>query len=1063
MKRTAISSSYTVILALRGSVASGIAVLALMVSAQPGAAAVNWRDPVSGNWTDATKWSSGTVPGVGDDVVITGAGSYTVTLNAVASVASVTLGAASGGTIQTLSIVAGGTLSPSSTSVVNANGVLRLFGGTLSGAGSLTVNGSLSWPWGTITGGGALTINGTATVGGSGDTTLSGRTFTNSANGAVTWVGSCCYNIILNSNAILDNFGTFDIQGDNYITRDATNPRISNSGTMRKSAGTGTNQVQVNFVNTGTVDVSSGTLELRYTSTFAGSITGSTTLQFPVGTHTLDGVTITGVGTTRINGATVNTTGAGAIVTPGSTLQLASGSLGGSGPLTVNGTMSWPYGTITGTGSLTINGSLLIGGSGDTTLNGRSMTIAGTATWLGSCCYDILLYNNAVLTNNGTFDIQADNYIKRDASNPHFVNSGTVRKSVGTGTNQIQVDFENSGTVEPDSGTLEFRYTSTFGGSIAGSTTLQFPAGTHTLDGVTVVGSGITRINGAAVNTSNAGAIVAAGSTLQLSSGTLGGLGPLTVNGTLSCTGGTITGGGALTVNGLLSFGSGADITLDGRTITNAGTGVSLRTPGQDMYFRSNAVLANTGTFEFQADNALYLADVSAAQFTNSGIVRKTGTTGSTGIDISFKNMGTVSAESGTLNFTRGYTQTTGNTVLSGGSITTNTMLGIDGGMLSGNGTINGNVSSKGETSPGSSPGTLTITKNYTLDATSSLRIELAGLNPGTGFDQVQASGSNANVVLDGALNVELLNGFMPILGNSFIILSAANGTISGNFTSTLFPLMPGLDFQVVVGPKTVTLNTIVGVPTLTPTRTTTRTQTPTRTPSNTPTATRTRTPTRVPTASPSATLTPDTSQVALHLSVGVGRPGGIACVRGILFAHGFEVVSTANDVEFDSSAFTFDQCFIHPRIGAETAFDKQVAYTPMGSSVSRIAVYGLTNVAMTDGDLFLCEVHIDALAGSDRYALTNFPAASDSVGNMIPAIGSDGEVQVTSCSGDCDGSGEVSIGELTKVINLFLGAPLCNVSAPSRSCPVADVNLDGSLSLGEVVETVNRFVSGCN
>lgn len=148
-------------------VRSGLGLLVLTGSVHPAlAATVSWKDPVNGNWTDGTKWSTGMVPAAGDDVIINASGaSYTVTLNALVSIVSLTLGATSGAEIQTLSIVGGGTLLPSSTSVVNAKGTLQVSGGTLSGAGAVTVDGTLKWTGGTITGAGALTVNGTLRLG----------------------------------------------------------------------------------------------------------------------------------------------------------------------------------------------------------------------------------------------------------------------------------------------------------------------------------------------------------------------------------------------------------------------------------------------------------------------------------------------------------------------------------------------------------------------------------------------------------------------------------------------------------------------------------------------------------------------------------------------------------------------------------------------------------------------------------------------------------------------------------------------------------------------------------
>jgi len=55
------------------------------------------------------------------------------------------------------------------------------------------------------------------------------------------------------------------------------------------------------------------------------------------------------------------------------------------------------------------------------------------------------------------------------------------------------------------------------------------------------------------------------------------------------------------------------------------------------------------------------------------------------------------------------------------------------------------------------------------------------------------------------------------------------------------------------------------------------------------------------------------------------------------------------------------------------------------------------------------------------------------------------------STPGDCDGDGTISIGEVQKAINMFLGtfAPGCGV----------DCNGDGTVSIGEVQKVINGFL----
>src|ERR1700726_1575008 len=89
----------------------------------------SWAAAVSDPWATPGDWTPSGVPTSSDDVCITVAGTYAVTLNSAVSVNSLTLGGASG--TQTLS-VAGDTahgnagLSLGAASTVGANGVFEL-------------------------------------------------------------------------------------------------------------------------------------------------------------------------------------------------------------------------------------------------------------------------------------------------------------------------------------------------------------------------------------------------------------------------------------------------------------------------------------------------------------------------------------------------------------------------------------------------------------------------------------------------------------------------------------------------------------------------------------------------------------------------------------------------------------------------------------------------------------------------------------------------------------------------------------------------------------------------
>jgi hypothetical protein len=61
-----------------------------------------------------------------------------------------------------------------------------------------------------------------------------------------------------------------------------------------------------------------------------------------------------------------------------------------------------------------------------------------------------------------------------------------------------------------------------------------------------------------------------------------------------------------------------------------------------------------------------------------------------------------------------------------------------------------------------------------------------------------------------------------------------------------------------------------------------------------------------------------------------------------------------------------------------------------------------------------------------------------------------------TRCTGDCDGSGSVTIDEVVSLVNIALG------SAPVSSCGAGDLNHDGAITIEEIVAAVNRALLGC-
>jgi hypothetical protein len=120
----------------------------------------------------------------------------------------------------------------------------------------------------------------------------------------------------------------------------------------------------------------------------------------------------------------------------------------------------------------------------------------------------------------------------------------------------------------------------------------------------------------------------------------------------------------------------------------------------------------------------------------------------------------------------------------------------VNSGTLLGTGIIQGGVQNLGRVSPGRSPGILTIQGDYTQTADGVLDVEIGGTAAGAEYDQLRVGGT---AVLDGTLNVLLVNGFTPELGDTFEVLQLASR--QGNFTAVtggLFAAPLGTSFALV-------------------------------------------------------------------------------------------------------------------------------------------------------------------------------------------------------------------------------------------------------------------------
>jgi T5SS/PEP-CTERM-associated repeat protein len=236
----------------------------------------------------------------------------------------------------------------------------------------------------------------------------------------------------------------------------------------------------------------------------------------------------------------------------------------------------------------------------------------------------------------------------------------------------------------------------------------------------------------------------------------------------------TVTGSGAVWNNSAtldIAPGAAGTLSIAKGGLVTVGTST---TPGA-------ATLATGGTLKISAGGTLGILD--AGSFTQSG--------GTATIDGSFASPGMA--------------QGAGGTIFAAGAGTFN----VTGGSLFGNnGSIAANVTvAGGSVTPADSleeTGMLTVNGDYTQTSAGTLIVNLADE---TKFDELNV---DDDAVLGGTLNIGLLSGFVPNVGDTFSIINA--GSISGTFSNVQGTGINSSEhFTVQYNPTSVVLQVVAG------------------------------------------------------------------------------------------------------------------------------------------------------------------------------------------------------------------------------------------------------------
>ncbi len=680
---------------------------------------VSWVTDADSYWEIVPNWSSNPLlPGALDDVTI-GVGGATVrtithwtgtdTINSLSCNENIAL--------------SGGSLSISQASSIG--GQLLLSSGTFTGAGDLTVTGGINWTDGTMSGtgrtviapGGVLSLSPSSTN----PLTLS-RAIEN--NGAANWTWASTTNatcsLNLSNGAVFNNTGVFSASNVSGFTlmSGSGGSSFNNAGTFNRS-GSGSTTISMPFNNTGTVNVQGGTLAL------SGGGASS-------GTFTVDVA-----GTLQLLGSSSYAFNAGSVISGSGALALKGGTLTGTGDLTVTGGINWRGGTMSGPGRTVIapDGVLILNtATADLTLS-RAVENNGTTTWAIGTKFIYLRGGTFNNTATGVFNVSAAATMNAYSGigTGDFSNAGTFNRS-GTGTTTIAVPFNNTGTVNVQSGTLFLN-----GGGAS--------SGTFNIDA-----AGVFPLYDGYPYSFNAGAVISGSGALALNGGTLAGTGDLTVTGGINWTGGGMTGSGrtVIAAGGVLTVNTASTSLWLSRVVEN--NGATTWATGTNTFYLSGGTFNNnaTGVFNVSAAATMYANGGSGTSaFNNAGTFNRSGP-GTTTIDTPFNNAGTVNVHGGTLLLRGGassgiFNIDAGGTLFwpggysyslnAGSSISGSGTLALNGGTLTGTGdlTVTGGINWTGGTMSGTGRTVIAAGGVLTLNtASTSLALSRVVENNGT-------------------------------------------------------------------------------------------------------------------------------------------------------------------------------------------------------------------------------------------------------------------------------------------------------------------------------------------
>ena len=620
----------------------------------------SWDGPATGSWSVAANWTDDTLPGVADHVCIGPA--FTVTHSSGDdSVLSVQ--------VEGALALSGGTLTLTDTANESTSTTFTHTTGTLDGPATLAVTGSYDWASGAQQGSGVTRIaaGATFTKSGGGGANLIERTLR--VEGTARLTGTLGISTFQGATIETTAGGVFDFQSDADLPAVPGDPaeRFLNAGTLTKSAGATQSFIGLELVNSATVSVSSGVLQLSGgdgAGEQGGSFGGTAQVEFTGGSWDL-GAGTSFDGPVELGSATLAlSSGATVPISTGSTFTQTSGIVEGAGTLLVNGDYDWASGAQQGSGVTRIaaGATFTKSGGGGANLIERTLRVEGTARLTGTLGISTFQGATIETTAGGVFDFQSDADLPAVPGDPaeRFLNAGTLTKSAGATQSFIGLELVNSATVSVSSGVLQLSGgdgAGEQGGSFGGTAQVEFTGGSWDLgagtsfDGPVELGSATLALS------SGATVPISTGSTFTQTSGIVEGAGTLLVNGDYDWASGAQQGSGVTRIAAGATFtkSGGGGANLIERTLRVEGTARLTGTLGISTFQGATIETTAGGVFDFQSDaDLLAVPGDPAERFLNAGTLTKSAGATQSFIGLELVNSATVSVSSGVLQLSGG-------------------------------------------------------------------------------------------------------------------------------------------------------------------------------------------------------------------------------------------------------------------------------------------------------------------------------------------------------------------------------------------------------------------------